>query len=113
VLCAIPEALLHANRAALVTSTFAVAAAIPAQSRQREAIFLTLRRQSVGRGRRRDGNMGALGRPARSLAAKYQTNQFFQRCRPVSQAQPAERRESWTVTATIAAVFSDRRSLAP
>jgi len=48
----------------------------PGESRQREAMYLTLRRQSVGRGRRRDGNMGALGRPARSLAAKYQTNQF-------------------------------------
>jgi len=27
---------------------------------------------------------------------------FFQRGRPVSQAQPAERRESWTVAAIIA-----------
>jgi hypothetical protein len=35
---------------------------------------LTLRRQSVVRGLRRDGCMGAIGRPARSLAAKCQTN---------------------------------------
>ena len=34
----------------------------------------TLRRQSVVRGMRRDGCMGAIGRPARSLAAKCQTN---------------------------------------
>ena len=35
---------------------------------------LTLRRQSVVRGLRRDGCMGALGSTARSLAAKCQTN---------------------------------------
>ena len=35
---------------------------------------LTLRRQSVVRGLRRDGCMGALGRTARSLTAKCQTN---------------------------------------
>jgi hypothetical protein len=38
------------------------------------AIFLTPRRQSVGRGLRRDGNVGALGRPARSLPPWCQTN---------------------------------------
>jgi hypothetical protein len=37
-------------------------------------IFLTLRRQGGVCGRRRDGGVGALGRPARSLAAKCQTN---------------------------------------
>ena len=37
-------------------------------------IYLTPRRQSVGRGLRRDGNMGALGRPARSLPPWCQTN---------------------------------------
>jgi hypothetical protein len=36
--------------------------------------ILTPRRQSVGRGRRRDGCMGALGRPARSLPPWCQTN---------------------------------------
>ena len=46
----------------------------PAQSRQRQPSFLTPRRQSVGRGLRRDGNMGALGRPARSLPPWCQTN---------------------------------------
>ena len=46
----------------------------PAQSRQRQPSFLTPRRQSVGRGLRRDDNMGALGRPARSLPPWYQTN---------------------------------------
>jgi hypothetical protein len=46
--------------------------------------------------------MGVFGRSARSLPPWYQTNLFPQRCRPVSKAQPAERRESWTVTATIA-----------
>jgi hypothetical protein len=40
-------------------------------------IFLTPRRQSVGRGLRRDGDMGALGRPARSLPPWCQTNLFF------------------------------------
>jgi len=38
---------------------------------------LTLRRQSVVRGLRRDGCMGAIGRPARSLATKCQTNLVF------------------------------------
>ena len=52
--------------------------------------------------------MGALGRPARSLPPWCQTNLFSQRCRPVSQAQPAERRESWTVTATIADALAGR-----
>ena len=46
----------------------------PAQSRQRQPSFLTPRRQSVGRGLRRDGCMGALGRPARSLPPWCQTN---------------------------------------
>ena len=69
---------------------------------KREPRFLTPRRQSVGRGRRRDGNTGALSRPARSLPMGYQTNLVFQRGRPVLQAQPAERRKSWIVTATIA-----------
>ena len=38
---------------------------------------LTLRRQSGVRGLRRDGCMGAIGRPARSLATKCQTNLVF------------------------------------
>ena len=46
----------------------------PAQSRQRKPSSLTLRRQSEVRGRRRDGCMGAVGRTARSLPAKCQTN---------------------------------------
>ena len=46
----------------------------PAQSRQRQPSFLTPRRQGVGRGLRRDGCMGALGRPARSLPPWCQTN---------------------------------------
>ena len=54
----------------------------PAQSRQRQPSFLTPRRQSVGRGLRRDGNMGALGRPARSLPPWCQTNPVL----PVSSA---------------------------
>ena len=54
----------------------------PAQSRQRQPSFLTPRRQSVGRGLRRDGNMGALGRPARSLPPWCQTNLVL----PVSSA---------------------------
>ena len=54
----------------------------PAQSRQRQPIFLTPRRQSVGRGLRRDGCMGALGRPARSLPPWCQTNLVL----PVSSA---------------------------
>ena len=54
----------------------------PASSRQRQPIFLTPRRQSVGRGLRRDGNMGALGRPARSLPPWCQTNLVL----PVSSA---------------------------
>jgi hypothetical protein len=37
-------------------------------------IHLSLRRQSGGRGLRRDGCMGALGSTARSLTAKSQTN---------------------------------------
>jgi hypothetical protein len=45
----------------------------PASSRQRQPSFLTPRRQSVGRGLRRDGCMGALGRPARSLPPWCQT----------------------------------------
>jgi hypothetical protein len=43
---------------------------------------LTPRRQSVGRGLRRDGCMGALGRPARSLPPWCQTNVVL----PVSSA---------------------------
>ena len=39
--------------------------------------FLIPRRQSVGRGLRRDGDMGALGRPARRLPPWYQTNLVF------------------------------------
>jgi len=38
---------------------------------------LTLRRQSVVRGLRRDGCMGAIGSTARSLATKCQTNLVF------------------------------------
>jgi hypothetical protein len=47
-----------------------------------KANSLTPRRQSVGRGLRRDGNMGALGRPARSLPPWCQTNLVL----PVSSA---------------------------
>ena len=75
VLCDVPEALLYANRAAKPAFTLpGLLDSFPAQSRQREAKNLTLRRQSGVRGLRRDGCMGALGRPARSLAAKCQTN---------------------------------------
>jgi hypothetical protein len=39
-------------------------------------IFLTPRRQSEVHGLRRDGCMGALGRPARNLTLRCQTNYF-------------------------------------
>ena len=78
-------------------------ASFPAQSRQREAKNLTLRRQSVVRGLRRDGCMGAIGRPARSLAAKCQTNLVFPAGSASFGAKPHRRSsESWTVPAIIA-----------
>ena len=68
------------------SNTFA-GSRFPAQSRQRQPSFLTPRRQSVGRGLRRDGNMGALGRPARSLPPWCQTNLVL----PVSSAVSVRR----------------------
>jgi len=56
---------IFAGSAGLVPGVVAIA---------RSQRILTLRRQGVVRGLRRDGCMGALGRPARSLAAKCQTN---------------------------------------
>ena len=64
---------------------------------------LTFRRQSVVRGLRRDGCMGAIGRPARSLAAKCQTNLVFPAGSASFGAKPHRRSsESWTVPAIIA-----------
>ena len=45
----------------------------PASRTSAKPAIRTSRRQSVGRGRRRDGNMDALGRPARSLPPWCQT----------------------------------------
>ena len=101
----------------------------PAQSRQRQPSFLTPRRQSVGRGLRRDGNMGALGRPARSLPPWCQTNFVL----PVSSAVSVrcnaacemEAVQKWPISRLLPRpapgeasrcycfVFGDRRSLAP
>jgi hypothetical protein len=101
----------------------------PAQSRQRKPTILTPRRQSVGRGLRRDGNMGALGRPARSLPPWCQTNLVL----PVSSAISVRRNAAcemeavrkWPISrlllmsctgrslAVLLLVLGDRRSLAP
>ena len=58
-----------------VTATISPGHFVSRRSRaSAKANSLTPRRQSVGRGLRRDGNMGALGRPARSLPPWCQTD---------------------------------------
>jgi hypothetical protein len=90
---------------------------------------LTLRRQSVVRGLRRDGCMGALGRPARSLAAKCQTNLVLSVRSAILPGGETERQRSvasgkWPCSRLMPmswpgeasrpiGVLGDRRSLAP
>jgi hypothetical protein len=71
----------HANAAAK-PATYSPGRVSRRRRASANAIFLTPRRQSVGRGLRRDGCMGALGRPARSLPPWCQTNLVL----PVSSA---------------------------
>lgn len=73
-LCFVREALLHDNPPRSRCPVPGLRCRFPAQSRQRKPTILSLRRQSGGRGLRRDGCMGALGSTARSLATKSQTN---------------------------------------
>ena len=82
----------------------------PAQSRQRQPTILSLRRQSGGRGLRRDECMGAIGSTARSLATKSQTNLVVS-VRSASFASAAPRK--LVALTAIADVLGDRRSLAP
>ena len=74
----VPEAFLHDNGAAKLT-IFCRGVWTRSWHRRASAMtsFLIPRRQSVGRGLRRDGDMGALGRPARRLPPWYQTNLVF------------------------------------
>ena len=104
-LCFVREALVRDNQPRSRCLWPGLLVRVPAQSRQRKPTILSLRRQSGGRGLRRDGCMGALGSTARSLATKSQTNVVFS-VRSASFASAAPRKLA--VLTAIAVVLAGR-----